>query len=816
MNTNRQDQPAISLRATLPQHLGLFLVVCALCLLGAAPAWATSGTWTNSATDGNWGDAINWNTGTIADGADSTATFSSTATRGITLDTPRTLGNLTFNTSSYNLIGGNTLTLQTSTGIPTFTVNAGTTTIGVPLSSSQQVLFTGGIVALTNAANNLTGGLIFTENSFGFVAGALGSGTIQVGNAPGGNNAGSGQVGFDALSSAPAGTAPITLANNFVIRTIRWIVGEQNLVGLNAQPIIITGDVNLDMGNSNERDLALQQPLTINGVLHGGQSGTSVFGLNFGALGGALTLANANNDFVGNINFGVGATLGVNSDGALGYYQNRINFNTATATLRIDAPFTIPNYRGAGGIAVSFAANGAINCTNNNNLQIDAIVQGSATMIKRGQGTLNLTATNTFSGPITLSLGTLQISGSGSVNTSAGLTVTTNSIFLLTNSASVPNMASVTVNNGGQFIMQGSPTVKTSFCVTANSGGVFDVSGLSSTFTFGSGGTLAGSGIVTGSVVAASGSAIVPGAVSSAGTLSFTNDLTLYGQSITFDLRNDLTEGSGTNDEIIVAGNLNLNGGEQIYLNYLDGQLAAGSYVLLRYGLSKSGSFSLGAAYPNVTIDQASTPGVVLLVVSGGGSVANNLTWKGDGSVNTWDINSALNWVTNWANPALVYNDPSKVTFDDSGSNSPAISLNTAVLPNTVTFSNFAKNYTVTGSGKISGAATLTLKGTNVVLFATDNDFTGGTTFTTNGILRLGSGGATGSAGSGNIALGSASPTVIVNRTTPITLANVAGTGGTPQIRQLGSGTTTLGGSSDNAYLGAFVNNGTLVLYTCA
>ncbi|MCX6892292.1 MAG: hypothetical protein NTX51_12310, partial [Verrucomicrobia bacterium] len=171
-------------------------------------------------------------------------------------------------------------------------------------------------------------------------------------------------------------------------------------------------------------------------------------------------------------------------------------------------------------------------------------------------------------------------------------------------------------------------------------------------------------------------------------------------------------------------------------------------------------------------------------------------TWKGDGSANAWDINATANWITNWADAAIVYTDPSKVTFDDSGSNSPAISLNATVLPNTVTFSNTAKAYTVSGSGKISGATGLTLKGTNSVTISADNDFTGGTTFTTNGILRLGNGGAAGSVGSGAIALGSASPKVIVNRTTPLTLGTVAGSGGTPQIQQIGSGTTTLGGTA--------------------
>ncbi len=486
--------------------LGACLTAGAVFLLaGASPAWAVSGTWTNSIADGNWGDAINWANGTIADGADSTATFSSTATRSITLNTSRTIGNLTFNTSSYNLIGGNTLTLQTSTGIPTVTVTAGTTTIGVPLSSDQQVLFTGGIVALTNGANSLSGGLIYQENPIGFVSGALGSGTIQVGNAPGGNNGGAGQVGFDALSSAPAGTDPVTLNNDFVIRTIRWIVGQQNLVGLNAQPVIINGNVNLDMGTGNVRDLALQQNLTINGVLSGGQSGSSVFGLNFGVLaGGALTLTGVNT-FVGNINFNVGSTLGVNSADALGYYQNRINFNTPGATLRIDAPFTIPSYQGLNGIGMNVAANATINCQAND-LQIDAIIAGGATLTKSGTGRLTLTAANTFSGPINLAAGTLAITGSGSVNTTAGITIATNAAFLLADSASVANLSSVTVNNGGQFVLQGAPTLNSAVSITANAGGIVDLTGLYTPLTLGAGQTLGGGGTVNGSVVAGSGS----------------------------------------------------------------------------------------------------------------------------------------------------------------------------------------------------------------------------------------------------------------------------------------------------------------------
>src|SRR5829696_404687 len=58
---------------------------------------AQSGTW-NVNADGAWSGAANWLNSVIADGSGNTANcnFSITADRTITLDTPRTIGNLVF------------------------------------------------------------------------------------------------------------------------------------------------------------------------------------------------------------------------------------------------------------------------------------------------------------------------------------------------------------------------------------------------------------------------------------------------------------------------------------------------------------------------------------------------------------------------------------------------------------------------------------------------------------------------------------------------------------------------------------------------
>src|SRR5438105_2616739 len=97
------------------------------------PARAASGTWTNTA-GGNWDLATtaNWSGGIVADGADSTADFSTidiTADTTVALTEARTIGNLVFGdtatatTGSWILNGVGVLTLATTTGTPQITVN---------------------------------------------------------------------------------------------------------------------------------------------------------------------------------------------------------------------------------------------------------------------------------------------------------------------------------------------------------------------------------------------------------------------------------------------------------------------------------------------------------------------------------------------------------------------------------------------------------------------------------------------------------------------------------------------------------------------
>jgi len=801
MKTTSNTNP---IRQSTGSFVSLGCVAIALLAMASQFASAQSGVWTNQA-NGNWSAAVNWKTGAIASGQDSTADFASvTWTNGhqTTLDAPYTVGTLKFgnanNAANTNcLIGANTLTLQTSTGNPTITASNQNAVVGVPLASSEQVLISGNVVAITNAANNngQTGGWILQAGQAGFLGqSALGSGSVTIGSTVGG-----GLTGFNMIDTAAAGAAPVVLTNNFTIQTIRWIAGQSGCT-FNAQPVTILGNVFLNSGTANVRDIAIANTLTLGGVVSGGGN----YGVIIGALGGTLNLTNSGNTFYPAVTLNVAGTIGANADGALGAYNNPIKFTSAGGTFRALASFATSNYR-----QLVFTAAGSID-TSTNGLEVDGAITGAGTITKNGTGTLNLTGANTFSGGVTLNAGTLEVSSSGSLATSAGFTMLTNTVLLLQDFASLPNAASYTVNNGGKFVLAGWPTIKATAPITVNAGGLLDASALSSPLTLNSGQILSGSGVVTGVVYCASGAILVPGTAGTAGTLTFDNDLNLSAQTIQFDLNTNTVEGGGTNDEIIVAGNLNLSGGEKVLLNYINGSLAAGTYKLIKFGGTLTGNFALATSYPNVTIDNGvGTPGYVTLVVSAT-SIAQNLIWQGDGAANLWDISTTPNWVAVLGGSTLDYNDPSKVTFNDFGSNNVPVTLNTVVYPNAVTFNITNHAYALLGSGKISGPVAVTINGGNALTNGLANDYAGGTVINGASTLVLLDGSAP---GSGGVQLNATTGSVIANNSSALNLPNrIWGNAVNPTFVQNGPGTTTLANTADNSGLAATVNAGTLQL----
>ena len=102
------------------------------------------------------------------------------------------------------------------------------------------------------------------------------------------------------------------------------------------------------------------------------------------------------------------------------------------------------------------------------------------------------------------------------------------------------------------------------------------------------------------------------------------------------------------------------------------------------------------------------------LLVSASG-LPRDLSWKGDGSANVWDI-ATTNWLRNGSTTAFSFGD--RVTFDDTGSRTPAVNVTGAVSPTTVEV-NASGNYTIGGAGAVTASGSLTKRGTGTLTIAT-------------------------------------------------------------------------------------------------
>ena len=188
-----------------------------------------------------------------------------------------------------------------------------------------------------------------------------------------------------------------------------------------------------------------------------------------------------------------------------------------------------------------------------------------------------------------------------------------------------------------------------------------------------------------------------------------------------------------------------------------------------------------------------------LEIVANSGS--GGLVWTGSSS-SDWDT-STKNWLDTNGAPA-AFTSGSSAIFDDS-STVTSVNLTAPLLPLAVTFSNNVNAYTLGGSGKITGAASMALDGSGTVILneTGGNDFNGGISINS-GTLQIGNGGAGGNPGVGGI---TDNGSLVFNRSGSVLASGaISGFG---SLTQQGPGTTVLSGG--NTYSGSTtINGGTL------
>lgn len=242
----------------------------------------------------------------------------------------------------------------------------------------------------------------------------------------------------------------------------------------------------------------------------------------------------------------------------------------------------------------------------------------------------------------------------------------------------------------------------------------------------------------------------------------------------------------------------------------VDGTFSPGNWPLIYY---PAGVPIGGSGISALQLQTGSLPrGVVATLVdnNANGSVDlsvtsfNPLTWKGNVS-QAWDINTTSNWTIGGA--AQKYLEGDLVLFNDNatGSNTE-VTLNTTVLPQSVSFDNFSKNYTLKGTGSIGGNAPITKSNIGTLTILNNNTSTGALTIS-GGTVQFGDGTSNGSVAGPLVNNGN----VVFNPAGAGTVAASELSGdGTGFYTKTGSGTQVLI-NAVNSYPGTFqVNEGTL------
>lgn len=175
-----------------------------------------------------------------------------------------------------------------------------------------------------------------------------------------------------------------------------------------------------------------------------------------------------------------------------------------------------------------------------------------------------------------------------------------------------------------------------------------------------------------------------------------------------------------------VLGNLTVNG--TISVNVGANLLQIGQFPLLQYASkSGSGSFVVGtlpAGVEATIVNNTANKTIDLKVTSVGLP-----RWDGQVAGGVWDIATTPNWVEMSTGSPTTFNDGAPVTFNDDALGTTTVDLVATVKPANVTVTNTILPYSIIGTGKISGAASLIKQGTNSLTIANTglNDYSGRT-----------------------------------------------------------------------------------------
>jgi fibronectin-binding autotransporter adhesin len=403
---------------------------------------AGTGTWTLSGSNTNTGiSTVNAGTLKLAYGTTDTSKLSDTAA-------------LNLNGGTLELSGGSHTEVVAST-----TVNTGGTFIKQTNGGTAKLAM--GAITLTGGAIDFGAASIATtttaNNASGIIGSTVGIGRVTVAGADFAANDGSNNiVAYTGYTTGYAGGAMAANTNYSMtasasITTNRGATTNTLKIDPTAgQSIAISNNVTLTLGTilfTGANDFAINTAgngRVTPSILHNYGTGGAV--LNLGALGGALiqygtgktvltTAAQANAGVTvngGSVQFSTNAQLGTPSNGAA------LVLNNGTLIADTTSGSIALNNAGSNSRTVSLGAGGGtIDVIGGNTLAVSGVISGANNPVTFGSatsnGTITLTAPNTYTGATTIRGGTLSVGtiGNGGVagNLGSATSASSNLVF---------------------------------------------------------------------------------------------------------------------------------------------------------------------------------------------------------------------------------------------------------------------------------------------------------------------------------------------------------------------------------------------------
>jgi autotransporter-associated beta strand protein len=609
----------------------------------------TAATWTDGNSDQNWSGAGNWSGGVPHLAGDS-ATFNSAGGSAVTLNAIETVGGITFNNPSSDVISGaHTLTLDGSGHGATVTVSAGTanaintsvalndnTTI---VANSGQSLTLGGTVANSSGSKTLTitgGGtnILSSANTYGPSAGSvgtsLGGATVQVGN----NTAlGSGDVSVTGSSTLQSGAAGLSVANNIAVSSAQTATVDNNGNNLTFGGTI-SGSGNLSEIGSGTLTLGGNNTYTGNTAIGGALIyNSSAAQTNSGVISGSGTLTqngsgtlvlSGANTFTNTTTISAGTlTLG----NSLALQNSTLNYNSGSLTFSGITAATLAALSGPVDLSLVNDASAAVVLTvggNNSTTTYSGVLSGIGSLTKNGTGTLTLSGDESLTGALTATGGTLVLSGNNSARPSNA-----NNLTVVNNGGTLQLQAN-THNTVSGMSYALSPEETANGPLTLNNGSTLQLRSDSS-LTFAGGNTVGGLGSVTTTINV---NQLTPAGANNTITFApggFATHITTFnvtgGNGYTLVLGPITTGNAGSLTLNANSANLTINGGitSVTALTFGGGFNSAVTGVIAGSGtttLSKSGAGILTLSGAN-TYAGATTISAGTLVVNGAGQLGS-------------------------------------------------------------------------------------------------------------------------------------------------------------------------------------------------